>query len=136
MVKQHQSNEHPVAMCAILSLGMAADYGECAIVTPDIFEVVHNILNEEDNPWGHLSDSVMEELRQSFIKQKDDYPGSFEEELRYNLSSFEQLYLFISNSNYSKIEFSFAKSFYDIGEFANYVREQNIKIIETLYGNG
>lgn len=135
-INQEQAS---VAMCALLSSGMAGDFGECALVTPDVFEAVRHILDDNGEGdiaqcWSELPAIILNELKEAFEKQ--DYHESFKEAMAFNLQSFEQLYMFISNSNYSGITLSFAKSFNDIGDFANYVREFNIKIIETAYGEG
>jgi hypothetical protein len=138
MTTIHQEKA-PVAMCALLSSGMAGDFGECAIVTPDIFEAVRHVLDDDGEGdiaqcWSELPEHILEEFKEAFKKQ--DYNDTFQAEMAFHLQDFEQLYLFISNSSYSGITLSFAKSFNDIGDFANYVRELNIKIIETAYGQG
>jgi len=145
-------------MYAILAAGLCGDFGRCVLVSEEVFKVARACIDEywDDDSnsnsdsdsdsetgqekelenhdyWTYLPKDVLNEFKNAFDKANEGKKYDFEDEMKWTFQGYQSLYLFIANSNYRGISFSFGQRFSDLGQLANYVSENNIYVVETTH---
>lgn len=131
-------------MYAILAAGLCGDFGCCVLVSEEVFKVARACIDQcwdEDSEkelenhdyWHYLSKKTLKEFKAALDKSKEGKEYDFEKEMEWIFRGYQDLYLFIANSSYYGIPLSFGQKFYDLGQLANHVSENNIYVVETTH---